>query len=148
YQGVQGTPQTAALNQIVAGMIHRFRTPVSSIEGAIWLLRDRQFPEDRRDEFIRIIQKESHQLDRALSDIQDFTQPVRPRRQEVSLLQIVNHVIERAGPKEHGPYFLFRTEIAPDLPRVICDPAQISKMLLNVVMNAIQAAPGGGQVVI
>jgi len=148
YAGVQGAHQVPLLGQIVAGLIHRFRTPVSSIEGAVELLEDRHLPEDKREEFVRIIQKESHQLERALSDVLDFAQPRKPRYQPVDVSRLLDEVIRQAGPREHGPYFLFRKDIPPDLPRLTCDPEQIGKMLLNLLMNAIQATPGGGQIVI
>jgi signal transduction histidine kinase len=146
FHGTEGPHETPALSPIVAGLIHRFRTPVFTIEGAVELLEDRRFPPEKRDEFVRIIQKESHQLDRALSDILDFTQPRKPRWQKVDLSQLVDQVIQRAGPKEHGPYFLFRKDIAPNLPLLSCDPEQIGKMLLNLLMNSIQATSGGGQI--
>jgi signal transduction histidine kinase len=38
--------------------------------------------------------------------------------------------------------------MAPGLPLLTCDLEQISKMLFNLLMNAIQASPGGGQIVI
>ena len=148
YEGIQGAQQVPVFSQIVAGLIHRFRTPVSSIEGAVELLEDRYLPEDKREEFVRIIHKESHHLERALSDVLDFTQPKKPRWQSVDLSRLLDEVIRLAGPREHGPYFLFRKDIPPDLPRLTCDPEQIGQMLLNLLMNSIQATPGGGQIAI
>jgi signal transduction histidine kinase len=55
-------------------------------------------------------------------------------------------VIKLARPTEHGPYFLFRTDVPPDLPLLRCDPDQTKQMLLNVVMNSIEATPGGGEI--
>lgn len=148
FHDVQNARQVPALSQVVAGLIHRFRTPVSSIEGAVWLLDEQRSPEGKREEFIKIIQKESHRLDRALSDVLDFTQPPRPKLRKVDLARLLDEVIQLAGPKDQGPYFLFRTEIPSPLPPVNCDRGQITKLLLNLLMNAIQATPGGGQITI
>jgi len=146
FHGIERGRQIPVLRQMAAGLIHRFRRPVTSIEDAVCLLEDPRFPEEKRKEFVRIIQKESHQLDRALCDIQEFAQPRKPRYQKVDLSPLVDQVIQRAGPKEHGPFFLFRKDFAPGLPFLICDPRQISNMLLDLVMNSIQATPGGGQI--
>jgi signal transduction histidine kinase len=146
FHEVQSARQIPALSQVVAGLIHRFRTPVSSIEGAVWLLDEHRSSEDKHQEFVRIIQKESHQLDRALSDALNFTQPERPKLRKVDLNRLLDEVIELAGPKDHGPYFLFRKEIPPVLAPLNCDPALITKLLLNLLMNSIQATPGGGQI--
>ena len=134
--------------QIIAGVINRFRTPVASITGAVDLLEDQRFPREKRQEFVRIIQHESQELDRALSDVLEFTQPRKPQWQRVDLSHLVDKVIERVRPKEPWPFFLFLKEIPPGLPHIKCDPDQISKVLLNLLTNAIQATPGGGQIVI
>jgi len=148
FHDLHEAPQASAFSQLVAGMVRRFRTPVASIEGAVWLLEDVRFPDEKREEFLRIIQKESHQLDRALSDIQGFTQPCKPRWQTADLAALIEQAVQRAGPNEHGPYYIFRQDVATTLPPITCDPEQIVRMLVSVLLNAIQATPGGGQITI
>jgi len=146
YADVQNPREGASLTQLVSGLIHRFRTPLSSIEGAVWLLEDGRYPEDKREEFVRIIQKESHQLDRALSDLMHFTQPRKPRWQRADLSALLDMVIQQSGPKEHGAFFVFRKEVDPNLPALTCDGDLLCEMVLNIVMNSVQAMPGGGQI--
>jgi len=148
FSAVHNAKQVPGFSQVVASLIHRFRTPVSSIEGAVWLLEDARFSEEKRQEFVGIIRKESHQLDRALSDILDFTQPRKPRLHQTNLSNLLDDVIQLAGPKEHGPFFLFRKNLSSDPLILRCDHEQIRNLLLNLVMNAIQATPGGGQITI
>jgi signal transduction histidine kinase len=140
--------QSASFGQIVTGLIRRFRTPVSSIEGAVWLLGDERLPDEKRDEFVQIIRRESHQMERALSDIEEYTRPRSPMLRKADLSQLMDEVIELAGPREHGPFFLFRKDLPPKLGRLTCDPEQIRHLLLNLVMNAIQAMPQGGQIIL
>src|SRR5262249_12731417 len=72
--------------------------------------------------------------------------PRRPRYQTVELAKLIAEVTQLAGPKGHAPFFLLRNDVPPDFPRLRCDPEQIRQALLNLVMNAIQASPGGGQI--
>jgi two-component system, NtrC family, sensor histidine kinase HydH len=146
FNEVQDSNQVPALGRLVAGLVRQFRTPVTSIEGAGWVLEDSRLPDEKRQEFVGIIRKESHRLNRVLSDVLDFTQPVQPRFQIVDLSALVDEVIQLAGPKDHGPFFLFRKDIPPNFPPIRCDPEQIRQVLLNLAMNAIQASPGGGQI--
>jgi signal transduction histidine kinase len=145
YPGPQAQRQPAALGQILAALAHRFRTPVSSIEGAVELLDDRHCPEHKRQEFIRIIRKESRQLDRELCDVLDFVQPRKPQWRQVDVSLLLDEVIERLEPHRRANV-RFRKEVPPDLPPLTCDPDQIGKMLLNLLMNSIQATPDGGQI--
>jgi signal transduction histidine kinase len=146
FSDVQDTSEMSALGRVVVGLVRQFRTPVTSIEGAGWVLEDARLPDDKRQEFVGIIRKESHRLNRVLSDVLDFTRPRRPRYQSIALGPIVEEVIQLAGPKDHGPFVLFRTEIPPDFPTLKCDAELIRQALLNLAMNAIQASPGGGQI--
>jgi signal transduction histidine kinase len=138
--------QMSALSRAVAGLVRHVSTPVTSIEGAGWVLEDAGLPDEKRQEFVGIIRKESHRLSRVLSDVSDFTRPRKPFFQRVQLEPLIDEVIQLAGPKEHGPFFLFRTDIPPDFPALRCDPEQLRRALLNVAINAIQATPGGGQI--
>jgi two-component system sensor histidine kinase HydH len=140
------TSEMSALARVVLGLVRQFRTPVASIEGAGWVLEDSGLPDEKRQEFVGIIRKESHRLNRVLSDVLDFTRPLKPRYEIVTLSTLVDEVIRLAGPKDHGPFFLFRTDIPEDFPPLRCDREQIRQALLNLAMNAIQASPGGGQI--
>ncbi len=146
FHEVQDPEDTTALSRVVIGLVCQFRTPVTSIEGAGWVLEDSRLPEEKRQEFVGIIRKESHRLNRVLSDVLDFTRPRKPRFRSVQLAELINDVVELAGPKDHGPFFLFRTEIPKGLPPLRCDPELMKQALLNLAMNAIQASPGGGQI--
>jgi len=146
FHEVQDNSEMSALALVLGGLVRQFRTPVASIEGAGWVLEDSRLPDEKREEFVGIIRKESRRLNRVLSDVQDFTRLHKPRYKTVALSPLVDEVIQLAGPKDHGPFFLFRADIPPDFPPLHCDPEQIRQALLNVALNAIQASPGGGQI--
>ena len=137
-----------ALGRVVVGLVRQFRTPVASIEGAGWVLEDSRLPDEKRQEFVGIIRKESHRLNRVLTDVLDFTRPRKPRFETVSMSKIVDEVVQLASPKDHGPHLLFTTDVPADFPPLRCDPEQIRQALLNITMNAVQASPGGGQIAV
>jgi signal transduction histidine kinase len=138
--------QMSVLNRVVVGLVRQFRTPLTSIEGAGWLLEDSRLPDDKRQEFVGIVRKESHRLNRVLSDVLDFARPQQPRFRSIDLSTLVDEVIQLAGSKGHTPSVLFRKNIPPDIPPLECDPVQIRQVLLNLAMNSIQASTGGGEI--
>jgi two-component system sensor histidine kinase AtoS len=135
-----------ALSRMVTGLVRQFRTPVASIEGAGWLLEDPELPADKRQEFVEIVRKESHRLNRVLSDVSDFTRPRKPRLQNVNISTLIDEIIQLATPRDEGPLYLFHKDVAPDVPPLRCDPEQIRRALLNLSLNAIQASPAGGDI--
>ena len=77
-------PRTSDLNPVVTGLVRRCPRPVSSIEGAVWLLERDRISEEKRRKSVGIIRTESHQLNRALGGMLQFTQPRMPRLQELN----------------------------------------------------------------
>jgi signal transduction histidine kinase len=146
HGATQRDRQIPALTQIVTRLVHRFRTPVSSIEGAAWLLEDGSIPEEKRGEFVGIIRKESGQLDRALSEVLEFMRPQEPRFRETDLTRLLDEFIQRTTPKEKGPPLLLHKDDPSDSALVWCDPDQVRRLLYNLATNAIQATSSGGAI--
>jgi signal transduction histidine kinase len=138
--------QMSVLSRVVVGLVRQFRTPLTSIEGAGWLLEDSRLPDDKRQEFVGIVRKESHRLNRVLSDVLDFARPQQPRFRSIDLSTLVDEVIQLAGSKGPAPLILLRKDIPPDFPPLECDPVQIRQVLLNLTMNSIQASTAGCEI--
>lgn len=135
-----------ALSRVAGALVARFRTPVTSIEGAGWVLDDPHLPDDKRRELVGIVRKEAHRLSRALTDVIEFTQPRPPTFQIINLSTLVDHVIQTARPKDHRHSYTFNKKIPQTLPALRGDSEQITQVLRNLVMNSIQATPDGGEI--
>jgi signal transduction histidine kinase len=135
---------TWPMSRVVIGLVRHFLTPVTSIQGAGWVLDDPHLTDDKRREFVGIVRKEAHRLSRVLSDVMDFMQPRNPRFRVISLASLVDDVIQLAGSRDHERSYVFRKTIVADLPAIRGDPEQIRQALFNVVMNSVQASPLGG----
>ena len=138
--------ETSALHRVIGGLVRQFSTPVASIEGAAWVLDDPELPEDKRRELVGIVRKEAHRLTRVLSDAVDFMQPRPPRFRMINLSAVVDDVIQLAGTKDRANFYIFTTNIPPGLPALLGDTEQIKQVLMNLVVNAIQATSVGGQI--
>ena len=148
FERMKRTERLHALGQLSAGLAHEVRNPLASIEGAAAILLREPPSEERRVEFLEIIQKESRRLNRLLSNFLDFAKPRAPEFQLAkvdsvidSVMALTEHSFRRAG-------IALRRELAPDLPPFEHDPEQITQVLLNLTINAIQAMPDGGEIAI
>jgi len=147
--GQTATPRQAGsslLGRVVPGLVRQFRTPVASIEGAGWVLEDPDLPQEKRQQLVGIVRKEAHRLDRVLSDVLDFTQPRSPHFDSVNISVLIDEVIQLAGTGERSRKVTFQRDAPTDLPLLRCDPEQLRQVLLNIIMNAVQAMPAGGQI--
>jgi signal transduction histidine kinase len=133
------------LSRMIVGLVRQFRTPLTSIEGAGWVLEDPKLADNKRRELVGIVRKETHRLNRILMDVLEFTQPRSPRFRMIDLSKLVDDVIQLAGTKD-GRRFTITKNIPPDLPMLRGDPEQMKQVLLNLIVNSNQAMPAGGEV--
>jgi len=137
-----------ALGQLSAGLAHEIRNPLASIEGATSILLREPPSEERRVEFLEIIQKECRRLNRLLTQFLNFAKPAPPEYKTIPLDQLFDSVIGLAEHTVRRDQITLRKEIPEGIQALECDPEQLTQVLLNLTINAIQAMPNGGAVVL
>jgi two-component system sensor histidine kinase HydH len=138
----------SALGHMSAGLAHEIRNPLAGIDGAAAILRDECHNESRRIEFLDIIQKETRRLDRLVTNFLEFARPRAPAMQTVhidSLVQSVVNVVKQTAARHN---IEFAVDIPGNLPSLPCDAGQIKQVLLNLMLNSVQAMPHGGSITI
>lgn len=138
--------QMMAIGQVAAGVAHELRNPLTSIKGLIQVnLRDltaRGVPADD----LTVIEQEIRRMESTLQTFLDFARPPKPNRRPTDLSSIVERVFAltsgRARKQQVSLRFLKPSE--PVTANV--DNDQIQQLLLNLVLNALDALPPGGQI--
>jgi signal transduction histidine kinase len=137
-----------ALGQLSAGLAHEVRTPLASIAGAAGILERHNSLRPRDAECLAIITKECHRLNRLVTHFLDFARPRTPRFRPVEVEPLLRSAIELAAHATSGKPVSLRCEIAPTISAVECDAELLQQVLLNLLINAIQAMPEGGEVLL
>jgi two-component system, NtrC family, sensor histidine kinase HydH len=148
FESMKRAERLHALGQMSAGLAHEIRTPLASIEGAAAIVRRVTHSEERCHELLEIIQKESRRLNRLLTSFLDFAKPRRPDLKVVEIDELFDSVIALAQHAGHNRRLELKKDIPPRLSTLECDPEQLKQVLLNLIMNAIQAMPQGGTIVL
>lgn len=143
----------ASMGEMAAAMAHEIRNPLTGISGALSVMA-RDFPaDDSRREIVRQIQLLIERLNRSVRHILDYARPPVPQLQEVDLDHVVSHSVALVESEAQKAGVRIVRETRPGANGaggcvVAVDPQQIQQVLLNVLLNAIQASASGGQITI
>lgn len=148
FEQLRRADRLSALGELSAGLAHEIRNPLGSIEGAVQILRRRELPGETRDEFGELAQKEVDRLKGLVTNFLDFARPQAPKRASTDPLQLLESVSKLASETAKMSGTQVRIESGDCVPGVLVDPEQMKQVLLNLVINAIQAMRTGGQVIL
>ena len=148
FEQMKRAERLFALGQLSAGLAHEIRNPLASIAGAAGILRRNTGIERKDAECLDIITKECQRLNQLVSNFLDFARPRTPKYQLIDVTAALDSVLELAGHALGSQRVGLRKEVFPQLPPVECDPELLTQVLLNLVMNAMQSMPDGGEVVV
>jgi signal transduction histidine kinase len=148
FEQLRRADRLSALGELSAGLAHEIRNPLGSIEGAVQILRREELPLETRDEFGDLAQKEVNRLKGLLTNFLDFARPQTPKLVSTEPLQLLESVSKLAAETAKMSGTQVRIETGGSLPPVLVDSEQMKQVLLNLVINAIQAMRAGGEVVL
>jgi two-component system, NtrC family, sensor histidine kinase HydH len=146
YQQMKERDRLAALGEMSAGLAHEIRNPLAAIKGAIQYLDPKKLPEEDR-EFLEIMIEEVNRLNGVVSQFLDYSRPLKTLMAPGD----VNDIVGRTFKLLHSrlpPGVAVELDLADGLPRVMCEPEQLKQVFLNLALNAFEAMPHGGRVLV
>jgi PAS domain S-box-containing protein len=135
----------ATLGQVAAGIAHELRNPLVGIGSTAKVLLDEIDLGDPVRGEIEVILSETRRLDRIVDQIVDYARPRRIAPTRVDLIHLVDEVSKVMRPKLEEKRLSITTSFLPMIGELNADRDQLRQVLLNVVHNAIDATPSGGQ---
>jgi signal transduction histidine kinase len=136
----------ATLGEMAAGLAHEIRNPLAGIAGVIEIIgRDLPSTSPARA-VVKDVRLEIAQIDRILTDLLETARPHPPHVSRGNLNTTVEHTVMLVRQQVLSRPIKIEIERAPDLPEVEHDSDQIHQVLLNLLLNAVQAIEGPGTV--
>jgi len=143
-----------AKTEFVSTVSHELRTPMTSIKGYADLLlmgAVGALTEDQ-DKFLTIIKNNTDRLTTLVSDLLDISRiesgrvDLSPQRMQVS--GAIAQVVMALGARAEGKGLTLRSETPEGIPDVVANPDRVIQILTNLVANAHQYTPPGGEIVV
>jgi signal transduction histidine kinase len=134
----------SALGKLSAGIAHEVRNPLASIKGTAEILSDKFKPGDKEYEFVEILIKEVNRLDAVVVGFLDFAKPKPPELKSSKINDIILAVLKLTEHQIARSRINLKTKLEDSLPALYVDPEQMKQVFLNLIINAVQAMPDGG----
>lgn len=137
----------SALGELSAGLAHEIRNPLGALDGAVQILQRLELPAETRQEFAEMAGREVDRLKSLLTSFLDFARPQQPQRtmtEPALLLESIARLAAETAKMANVEICLEAQETAP----ISIDAEQIRQVLLNLALNAVQAMPDGGRLVL
>jgi signal transduction histidine kinase len=139
---VERTQKLSLAGQIAAGVAHEVKNPLATIKGAADILTDDDTSRAEREEFKEILQNEIKRIDTTVAEFLEFARPRETRLEylnltdtlRASLRQIENHARQRG--------LSIEARLQEDV-KVRGDEEKLHQMMLNLVLNAVEASKKG-----
>jgi signal transduction histidine kinase len=144
FQQMERADRLASVGEMAAGIAHEIKNPLTGIAAAITIIKDDFDPADPRTEIVNEVLEQIKRLDKTVNDLLFFGKPTHPELAHTNLNSVVQKTLMFAAQHRSGKNIEKKLELEENLPPVYVDPKQIQQVLLNLILNALQAMQNGG----
>ncbi len=138
------TDRLATIGQLAAGVAHELNEPLGNILGFAQLARKTPDLPGQVTKDLKYIETASLNAREIIKKLLTFARQLPPKKVLVDLNSIVNEGLAFFEARSRKTGIQVVHHPAPDLPKITLDPGQINQVIVNLVVNAIQAMPEGG----
>ncbi|MBN1315721.1 MAG: PAS domain S-box protein [Anaerolineales bacterium] len=136
------------LGQLAGGLAHELRNPLGAIKNAVYFINLTMEPPNASiKDMLGIINKEIDTSERIIHSLLDFARTREPEFQPVNVNEMVEIALSRI-PIPTEPKIELVLQLDKSAPPTLADPEQLVQILGNLLLNAVQAMPDGGALVI
>jgi signal transduction histidine kinase len=143
---IQRSDRLSAIGTMAAGLAHEIRNPLVSIRTFTQLLPERMYDEEFRSKFMTLTLSEVDRICALINELLAFARPAPTQLARLDLNDTLEGICMLLESQARNRGVQLRTKLRPGLRHFIADEDQVKQVVMNVVLNAIQACADGGSV--
>jgi signal transduction histidine kinase len=138
------TEKMAAVGTLAAGVAHEVNNPLAGILASIENLRAQPDDPERSARYLDLIADGLTRIERTVANLLDFSRQHEIRLEPTSINHNLHHVVELVGYQLRAAGVEVKFDLDEADAIVLADHFQMEQLLLNLVLNALDAMPEGG----
>jgi signal transduction histidine kinase len=138
----------AWVGQMAAGIAHEVRNPLMTIKLLVQAAADRRGGSAFQSRELQILEEEIVRLEQIVAGFLDFARPPRPALRPIDLTPLVEQSADFHRLRSDLQAVKISVVVPPEPVVILADPNQIRQVVHNLITNALDAQPGGGEVVV
>jgi len=147
-QRLQQTERLKALGTLAAGIAHEIRNPLATINFNTQMLQRELHLDAAQQQMFDDVLKEIRKMDRIVQQVLHFARPREPQFQPNQLNEVVRYCMDMAKAYLVKANVVVCLDTSDGLPSVVMDFSQICQVVMNVIINAIESMPNGGNLTV
>lgn len=145
---IRRADRLASLGTLTAGLAHEIRNPLVAIKTFTQLLPERLEDEEFRNHFLNIASGEVDRISALVTELLEFARPSEPKFELENINEILDGMILLISSETKSKHINIVKDYGTDLSSVTIDREQMKQVFLNMLLNAIEATPGNGKIVV
>jgi signal transduction histidine kinase len=145
---MQRADRLASLGTLTAALAHEIRNPLVAIKTFTQLLPERFDDEEFRNHFLHIVSGEVDRISSLINELLEFARPSDPKVEAEDVHPILDSIILLVSTGTKKKQIHISKAFSANLPRIPIDREQIKQVFLNILINAIDATPENGEIVV
>jgi two-component system sensor histidine kinase HydH len=143
-QRMRESERLAAIGRMAGGVAHEVRNPLSSIKGLALLLKNK-FPTGSKEQTTAdLLIQETERMNRTITEMLSFTRPSALKLAPVDLANLLRRSLELVKAEAADNRIAIELDVQPGLEPILGDVDRLQQVVMNVVLNALQAMEYGG----
>ncbi len=145
---IRRADRLASLGTLTAGLAHEIRNPLVAIKTFTQLLPERLEDEEFREKFLHIASGEVDRIALLINELLDFARPSDPKFEPEDINNILDGMILLISTEAKKKNIKITKNLDPNLPLINIDREQMKQVFLNILINAIEATPDNGEIMV
>ncbi|HEX8289240.1 MAG TPA: ATP-binding protein [Pyrinomonadaceae bacterium] len=140
------TEKLAAMGTLAAGVAHEVNNPLASISSLIQMMQSNDGLDEKTKDNLRLISTQIQRISQVTRDMMDFARARPAAKSSVDINKVIETTLRLASFDKAFQKLKLTKRLEKNLPQIYADGDQIQQVFLNLLLNARDAMPDGGEI--